>query len=42
MAGNKMKDVEQFFGVFKKKKHFFSRPNLFAFIEDINNTFIVV
>jgi hypothetical protein len=36
---SKWKDVERFFGVFKKKFHFFARPIPFAFIEDILDAF---
>jgi hypothetical protein len=39
---SKCKDVERFFGVFKKKIHFLSRPISFAFVEDIINAFFVV
>ena len=35
----KHKDVEHFFGVFKKKVHFFAHPVPFAFIADILNAF---
>lgn len=36
---SKRKDVERFFGVFKRKFHFFNRPIPLAFIEDIIETF---
>jgi hypothetical protein len=36
---SKHKDVEHFFGAFKKKFHFFPKPIHFAFIEDILNAF---
>ncbi len=36
---SKRKDIEQFFGVFKKKFHFFSKPIPFLYMEDIIDAF---
>jgi hypothetical protein len=36
---SKCKDIGHFFGVFKKKFNFFTRPIRFAFIEDIIDAF---
>ena len=36
---SKRKDIERFFGVYKKKFYFFNRPIPFAFMEEIIETF---
>jgi hypothetical protein len=36
---SKQKDIEQFFGMFKKKFHFFNHPIPFSFMEEIIETF---
>jgi hypothetical protein len=36
---SKRKDIERFFGVFKKKFHFFSKPIPFLYMEDIIDAF---